>query len=72
MSLEDLSRLANIVGVVLVIASLVYLARQLKQTVEMLRINPSHERLQRDTELSTAFSEPFQKFLDENLAGSTL
>lgn len=56
MTLEDYSYLADIIGVVLVIASLIYVARQLNQTVEMLRINASHERLQRDTELSSAIS----------------
>jgi hypothetical protein len=39
MTLEDLSYLADIVGVGLIVASLVYVGRQLKQNTEIMRQN---------------------------------
>jgi hypothetical protein len=39
MLLEQLAYLADIVGVVLVIASLIYLGRQLRQTTDAMRLN---------------------------------
>ena len=51
MTLEQYAYLAEIIGVALVIASLVYLARQLKQTTEMMRVGAANERVQRDYEI---------------------
>ena len=51
MTLEQYAYIAEILGVVLVIASLVYLARQLKQTTEMMRVGAANERVQRDYDI---------------------
>ena len=51
MSLDQFASLAEILGLLLVFASLVYLARQLKQTTTMMRLSASGERLQRDTDI---------------------
>ena len=51
MTLEQYAYLAEIIGVALVIASLVYLARQLKQTTEMMRVGAANERVQRDYDI---------------------
>ena len=48
MNLENLAYLAQIVGVVLVVASLVYVARQLQQNTEMLRSNSRQALLRND------------------------
>jgi hypothetical protein len=52
MALEQLAYLAEIIGVILVIASLIYVAQQLRQNTEMMRSRASGERVQRDAELS--------------------
>lgn len=52
MTLEEYSYLAQIIGVVLVVASLIYVAQQLRQNTQMMRSSASAERVQRDAELS--------------------
>ena len=51
MSLEQFASLAEIIGLLLVFASLIYVARQLNQTTTMMRVSASGERLQRDTDI---------------------
>jgi hypothetical protein len=51
MSLDDYANLADIVAVLLVIASLLYVGRQLKQTTDMMRVSASNERVQREYEI---------------------
>ena len=51
MNWEAVSAIAEIVGVLLVVASLVYLARQLGQNTAMMRVSAAGERLERDYEL---------------------
>ena len=51
MSLEKFASLAEIIGLLLVFASLIYVARQLNQTSMMMRVSASGERLQRDTDI---------------------
>ncbi len=50
MTLEQYAAIAEIIGAVLVIASLIYVARQLGQNTEMMRANASGQRVQRDAE----------------------
>ena len=54
MNLEQLSYLAQIVGVVLVVVSLVYVARQLRQSTEMARVGAGANWL----ELNFAITDP--------------
>ena len=54
--LEQFSYLAQIIGVVLVIASLVYVGKQLKQNTLMMQAQASGERVQRDAELNAQIS----------------
>jgi len=56
MTLEQYAYLAEIAGVILIIASLVYVARQLRQTAAMMSANASAERVQRDFDLTSAVS----------------
>lgn len=51
MSFEQLASLVEILGLLLVLASLIYLSRQLKQTTTMMEISASGERVQRDTDI---------------------
>lgn len=51
MALEHIASLAEIFGLVLVIASLIYVARQIRQTTDMMRVGASNERIQRDTDI---------------------
>ena len=51
MTLEQFASLAEIFGLLLVFASLIYVARQLNQTTTMMRVSASGERLQRDTDI---------------------
>ena len=51
MSLEQFASLAEIFGLLLVFASLIYVARQLNQTTIMMRVGASGERIQRDTDI---------------------
>ena len=52
MTLEQYSYVAQIIGVVLVVASLIYVAQQLRQNTQMMRSSASAERVQRDADLS--------------------
>ncbi len=54
MTLENIASLAEIFGLMLVIASLIYVARQLGQTTAIMRVNASGERLQRDTDIANS------------------
>jgi hypothetical protein len=49
--LNQYAAIAEILGVILVIASLVYVARQLKQTTEMMRVGAANERVRREYEI---------------------
>jgi len=52
MTLEQYAAIAEIIGVILVIASLVYVAQQLRQNTEMARIAGSEQWVQRDFDLT--------------------
>lgn len=52
MSLQDWSAIAQIVASVAVIVSLIYLARQLRQSNALMRIGASGERVQRDFDIA--------------------
>jgi hypothetical protein len=52
MTLEQLAYLAQIVGVVLVIVSLVYVARQVRQNTEMARVAAGSQQVQADFDMS--------------------
>ncbi len=54
MTLEQYAYLAETVGVVLVIASLVYVAQQLRQNTNMMRVNAASEWLQRDYDIAAS------------------
>lgn len=54
MTLEQFAYLAQIVGVVLVIVSLVYLARQVRQNTEMARVAAGSQQVQADFDLTDA------------------
>ena len=71
MTLEQFAAIAEIIGVILVIASLVYVARQLGQNTEMMRANASDQRVQRDAELNFRVSDNNQGFTDIWLKGDT-
>ena len=49
--LEQLAYLADVVGVLLIVASLVYVARQLRQSAEMMRAAASSGRVERDYQI---------------------
>jgi hypothetical protein len=57
MQLEQIAALAEIFGFVIVIASLVYVAQQLRQTTAIMRVNASVERVERDTDIITSLVE---------------
>jgi len=52
MTLEQFAYLAQIVGVIVVIVSLVYVARQLQQNTEMARIAAGSQQVQADFDLT--------------------
>lgn len=52
MTLQQYASIAEIAGVVLIIASLIYVARQVRQNTEMMRVSASSEWLQRDFDIS--------------------
>jgi hypothetical protein len=54
MTLEQYAYLAEILGVVLVIASLVYVAQQLRQNTNMMRANAASEWLQRNFDIAAS------------------
>ena len=56
MTLEQYASLAEIIGLILVIGSLIYVAQQLRQNTQMMRSRASGERVQRDAELSLMVS----------------
>ena len=68
MTLEQYAAIAEIVGLILVIASLVYVARQLGQNTAMMRVGASDQRVQRDSELSYRVSDS-QEFAEIWLKG---
>jgi len=70
MTLEQVAAVAEIVGVILVVASLVYVARQLRQNTEMMRANASDQRAQRDAELNFKVSDS-QEFAEIWLKGAS-
>lgn len=70
MTIEQYTALAEIVGVILVIASLVYVARQLGQNIDMMRATASGQRVQRDAELNFRLSDS-QEFTELWLKGGT-
>lgn len=51
MNLEQLAYVAEIIAALAVIASLVYVARELSQTNSMMRVSAANERIQREYEL---------------------
>jgi hypothetical protein len=51
MTLEQYAFLADIIGVLLVVASLVYVAQQLRQNTDMMRVSASDARVQRDFDI---------------------
>jgi hypothetical protein len=55
--LEQYANLAEIVGVLLVVASLLYVAKQLRQTSDMMRVTASNERVQREYEILNSLIE---------------
>jgi len=64
MTLEQYAAVAEIAGVILVIASLVYVAKQLGQNNEMMRANASALRVQRDADLNFRVSDSGDCFVD--------
>ncbi len=56
MTLEQFAYLGEIIAAFSVVASLIYVAKQLGQNAAMMRVNASHERVQRDHELSSTIS----------------
>jgi hypothetical protein len=57
MSLEQFSYLAQIVAAMAVVASLLYVARQLGQNIAFMRVGASAERVQRDFDLAQSLIE---------------
>ena len=57
MTLEQYAYLAEIIGVILIVASLAYLAKQVSQNSAMMAAGASAERVQRDFDLTTSVSE---------------
>ena len=51
MNWDAISAISELIGVVLVVASMIYIARQLRQTNTMMRIGAASERLERDYEI---------------------
>jgi hypothetical protein len=51
MNWDAVSAIAEIIGVLLIVASLAYVARQLSQNTAMMRARAASERLERDYEL---------------------
>lgn len=63
MTLEAVSNVADIIGVILVVASLIYVARQLHQNTEMLRSNSRQAALNADLDGLTSLIEHPVDFL---------
>lgn len=51
MNWDAISAVSELVGVLLIVASMIYVARQIRQTNTMMRINAASERLERDYEI---------------------
>ena len=51
MNWDAISAIAEIIGVVLIVGSMIYVARQLSQTNTMMRVNAASERLERDYDI---------------------
>ncbi len=51
MNWDAISAISEFVGVALIVASMIYVARQLRQTNTMMRNNAASERLERDYEI---------------------
>lgn len=51
MTLEQLAYLAEIIGVVLMVVSLTYLAQQFRQNTEMARVAAAEQGVQRDFDI---------------------
>ena len=63
MTLSELSSLAEVLASLAVVASLIYVAKQLRQTTAMMRANASGQRVQRDADLSLRLADS-QEFAD--------
>ena len=55
MTLEQFNYLAQIIGVILVVVSLIYLAQQLRQNTEMARVAAGSQQVQRDFDITESF-----------------
>lgn len=51
MNWNAISAASELVGVVLIVASMIYVARQIRQTNTMMRVGAASERLERDYEI---------------------
>lgn len=51
MTLEQLAYVADVIGVLLIVVSLLYVARQLRQNIEMMRAAASSGRVERDYQI---------------------
>ena len=51
MNWDAISAIAERIGVVLIVGSMIYVARQLSQTNTMMRVNAASERLERDYDI---------------------
>ncbi len=71
MTLEQYAAIAEIIGVILIIASLVYVARQLSQNTKLMRANAAGQRVQRDAELNFRVSDNNDGFTEIWLKGIT-
>jgi hypothetical protein len=71
MTLEQYAAIAEIIGVILIIASLVYVARQLGQNTKMMRADAAGQRVQRDAELNFRVSDNNDGFTEIWLKGIT-
>lgn len=69
MTLEQFAALGEILGSVAVVASLIYVAKQLRQNTDMMRVNASSQRVQRDFELNHRVSDS-QEFAEIWLKGN--
>ena len=70
MTLDQYASLGEIIAAIAVVASLVYVARQLGQHTAMMRANASAERVQRDAELNSRVSDS-QEFTEIWLKGGS-
>ena len=57
MTLEEYAYLAEIVGTILVVGSLIYVAQQMRQNTNMMRSNAASEFLERDFEVASSLIE---------------